>query len=62
VLQQPVSASVEDGSVVLTLTVFDPAQPAFVQETQVVMGLDDAKHAVVQLRRAVDEATEHGGT
>lgn len=55
VLQQPPEAHAEDGTVVLTLTVFDAPQPGFLQEIQVAMGLDDAKHAVVQLRRAGDE-------
>jgi hypothetical protein len=59
IVQQPPSAHAENGDVVLTLTVFEVGQPRHAREIQAVMVLDDAKHAVVQLRRAIDEVTEN---
>jgi hypothetical protein len=59
VLQQPASAHAEDGSVVLTLIVFDPAQPEFLQEIEVAMDGRDADNAIVKMRRAIDDAARN---
>ena len=57
IVQQPPAAHAENGDVVLTLIVFEVGQPQHAREIQAAMVLDDAKHAVVQLRRAIDEVT-----
>jgi hypothetical protein len=56
IVQQPPAADAENGSVVLTLIVFEVGQPQHAREIQAVMSLENAKHTASQLRRANDEA------